>query len=150
MTSLLGVESDIHQNEAKPSGSAQRCPAAPRPSLKRCPDSETPCPTGSGGIRRGGRQWPHGRLRAFTRCVVSRSAEFPVCSHPTASVSEVVSLVSSPCAQIEEHSRQQNLARGFLSLPSWLWGLLGCVSPPLPLLLLWAPFPAASLKPSVG
>ena len=90
------------------------------------------------------------RLRAFTWCVVSRSAAFPICSHPAASVSELVSLVSSPCAQIEEHGCQQNLARGFLSLPSWLWGLLGCVSPPLPLLLLWAPFPASPFKPFVG
>lgn len=81
------------------------------------------------------------RLRAFTWCVFSRSAAFPVCSHPAASVSELVSLVFSPCAQIEEHSHLQNLARGFLGLPSWLWGLLGCVSPPLPLLLLWVHFP---------
>lgn len=115
--------------------------AALRPSLERCPDSETPPRQGQVESAEVAVNGLMTQLRVFTWCVVSRSAVFPFCSRPAASVSELVSLVFSRCAQIEEHSHHQNLARGFLGLPSRLWGLLGCVSPPLHLLLLWVPFP---------
>lgn len=51
--------------------------AAPRPSLERCPDSETPSCTGSGGISRGGNQWPYDTalcvhlVCCFQKCCVS-------------------------------------------------------------------------------